>query len=46
MGTLEDRLAGYTHRQLLVNGLRFHVVEAGTGPVVLLLHGFPDCWLS
>ncbi len=46
MATLEDRLAGYTHRQLLVNGLRFHVVEAGTGPVVLLLHGFPDCWLS
>jgi pimeloyl-ACP methyl ester carboxylesterase len=30
--------------QLTVNGLNFHVVEEGkpNGPVVLLLHGFPD----
>jgi pimeloyl-ACP methyl ester carboxylesterase len=25
-----------------VNGLKFNVVDAGTGPGVLLLHGFPD----
>src|SRR3954447_22714436 len=25
-----------------VNGLQFHVEETGVGPVVLLLHGFPD----
>ncbi len=25
-----------------VNGLRMHVVAAGSGPAVLLLHGFPD----
>src|SRR3954469_1674076 len=25
-----------------VNGLQFHVGETGVGPVVLLLHGFPD----
>jgi pimeloyl-ACP methyl ester carboxylesterase len=25
-----------------VNGLRMHVVSAGQGPAVLLLHGFPD----
>lgn len=24
------------------NGLRFHYLEAGTGPLVLCLHGFPD----
>lgn len=46
MLSLDEELARYTHRQLLVNGLRFHVVEAGEGPVVLMLHGFPDCWLS
>jgi pimeloyl-ACP methyl ester carboxylesterase len=23
-----------------------HVAEAGTGPLVLLLHGFPECWYS
>lgn len=34
------------HREAIVNGLRFHYVEAGTGPVVLLLHGFPDFWYS
>jgi len=24
------------------NGLRFHYLEAGSGPLVLCLHGFPD----
>src|SRR5260370_11120125 len=23
-----------------------HVAGAGTGPLVLLLHGFPECWYS
>jgi pimeloyl-ACP methyl ester carboxylesterase len=27
---------------LSINGLRMHVVSAGEGPAVLLLHGFPD----
>src|SRR3712207_8751873 len=26
------------------NGSRFHVVEAGAGPLVLFLHGFPEFW--
>ncbi|RJK98333.1 alpha/beta fold hydrolase [Vallicoccus soli] len=26
------------------NGARFHVAEVGEGPLVLLLHGFPECW--
>lgn len=25
-----------------INGLRFHIQESGDGPVVLLLHGFPE----
>jgi pimeloyl-ACP methyl ester carboxylesterase len=25
-------------------GIRLHVVESGVGPLVLLLHGFPDFW--
>lgn len=29
-------------RQLTANGLRFALFEEGTGPLVLLLHGFPD----
>ncbi|WP_305787723.1 alpha/beta fold hydrolase [Symbioplanes lichenis] len=34
----------WTHRFVGANGSRFHVVEAGTGPLVLLLHGFPEFW--
>src|SRR5258708_16632225 len=34
----------WTHRFVSANGKRFHVVEAGTGPLVLFLHGFPEFW--
>ncbi|HEU0301553.1 MAG TPA: alpha/beta hydrolase [Longimicrobium sp.] len=36
--------AGWTHREGVVNNVRLHWVEAGVGPPVLLLHGFPECW--
>ena len=35
-----------THRSVETNGIRMHVVEAGNGPLVLLLHGFPELWYS
>jgi pimeloyl-ACP methyl ester carboxylesterase len=40
--------ATITHRSVEVHGLRMHLAEAGPadGPVVLLLHGFPECWYS
>jgi pimeloyl-ACP methyl ester carboxylesterase len=31
-----------THRRVAVNGVRLHVVETGSGPPVVLLHGFPE----
>ena len=34
------------HGATEVNGLRFHYVEAGSGPLVVLLHGFPEFWYS
>jgi pimeloyl-ACP methyl ester carboxylesterase len=34
------------HRTLDVGNVRLHIAEAGTGPLVLLLHGFPECWYS
>ncbi|CAN3978773.1 alpha/beta fold hydrolase [Kitasatospora purpeofusca] len=34
------------HRQVEVNGVRLHVAEQGEGPLVLLLHGFPESWYS
>ena len=35
-----------SHRFLETNGLRIHIAEQGTGPLVLLCHGFPECWYS
>ena len=34
----------WTHRDIAANGARFHVVTAGDGPLVVLLHGFPMYW--
>lgn len=34
----------WTHRVVRANGIALHVAEAGTGPLVLLLHGFPQFW--
>jgi len=36
----------WSHRYAIVNGLRLHYVEAGDGPLVVLLHGFPEFWYS
>src|SRR5579859_3576003 len=34
------------HRFVETNGIRMHVAETGSGPLVLLLHGFPESWYS
>lgn len=34
----------WQHRDVSANGARFHVVEQGEGPAVILLHGFPTFW--
>ncbi|MBT2382155.1 alpha/beta fold hydrolase [Streptomyces sp. ISL-11] len=34
------------HRFVEVNGVTLHIAEQGQGPLVLLLHGFPECWYS
>ncbi|HEX5924987.1 MAG TPA: alpha/beta fold hydrolase [Baekduia sp.] len=31
-------------KYVTVNGVRLHYVEAGEGPLVVLLHGFPEFW--
>ncbi len=35
-----------TLQTLQVNGLRMQVATQGSGPLVLLCHGFPELWLS
>jgi pimeloyl-ACP methyl ester carboxylesterase len=34
------------HHTLTVNGIRMHVAEQGTGPLVLFCHGWPELWYS
>jgi pimeloyl-ACP methyl ester carboxylesterase len=34
----------WAHRSVSANNTRFHVAESGDGPLVLLLHGFPEFW--
>jgi pimeloyl-ACP methyl ester carboxylesterase len=35
-----------SHRIIASNGIRLHIAECGTGPTVLLIHGFPESWYS
>jgi pimeloyl-ACP methyl ester carboxylesterase len=35
-----------THRMIETKGIRMHVAEQGAGPLVILCHGFPECWYS
>ena len=37
---------GVAHRIVETNGIRMHVAEQGAGPLVILLHGFPESWYS
>jgi pimeloyl-ACP methyl ester carboxylesterase len=35
-----------SHHFLETNGIRMHYVEAGSGPLMVLCHGFPESWYS
>ena len=35
-----------THRTVKTNGINLHIAEAGEGPLVLLIHGWPESWYS
>lgn len=34
------------HQYAQVNGIRMHYVTAGSGPLMLFLHGFPEFWFE
>ncbi|MGA7936280.1 MAG: alpha/beta hydrolase [Kovacikia sp.] len=36
----------WNHRYLLTNRVKLHYVTQGAGPLMLLLHGFPEFWYS
>lgn len=35
-----------THRTIQTNGINMHVAEAGSGPLVVMCHGWPESWYS
>ena len=35
-----------THRMIETNGTHLHAAEQGEGPLIILCHGFPECWYS
>ena len=37
---------GVSQRRVATNGISLNIAEAGKGPLVLLLHGFPESWYS
>ena len=39
-------MSDIAHRTIETNGINMHLAEAGEGPLVLLLHGFPELWYS
>ncbi|MER5348304.1 alpha/beta hydrolase [Streptomyces mirabilis] len=38
--------SGFAHAYADVNGVRLHYVSGGTGPVVVLIHGWPFTWIE
>ena len=39
-------MADIAHRTIETNGIKMHIAEQGEGPLVVLLHGFPESWYS
>ncbi len=39
-------MAEIQHRTIQTNGINMRIAEAGSGPLVVLCHGFPESWYS
>ncbi len=44
--TVTPPTATLRHEWRDINGVKLHCVVSGTGPLVVLLHGFPELWYS
>src|SRR5512141_800238 len=40
---IEDRV---THGYADSNGVKIHYAKMGTGPLIVMIHGFPDYWYT
>jgi pimeloyl-ACP methyl ester carboxylesterase len=43
---MDEKLWPMRHQVVYARGTRIHCVEEGSGPLVLLVHGFPESWYS
>jgi pimeloyl-ACP methyl ester carboxylesterase len=43
---MTQQVTGVTHRTVRGPAGRIHLVEQGSGPLVLFVHGFPESWYS
>jgi pimeloyl-ACP methyl ester carboxylesterase len=39
-------LGNWHHNFINTNGINLHYVSEGEGPLMLMLHGFPEFWYS
>jgi pimeloyl-ACP methyl ester carboxylesterase len=42
----EAKLSDINQRRVSTNGIELNIAEQGEGPLVLMLHGFPESWYS
>jgi pimeloyl-ACP methyl ester carboxylesterase len=42
----DGKMSKTTQRIVECNGIRINIAEQGEGPLVLLVHGFPESWFS
>ena len=45
-GVVTTAVSELTERRIATNGIELKIAEQGDGPLVLLLHGFPESWYS
>jgi pimeloyl-ACP methyl ester carboxylesterase len=43
---LQSPVAGVKLRMVETNGVKLRIAEAGSGPLVILVHGWPESWYS
>ncbi|GAP99910.1 alpha/beta fold hydrolase [Leptolyngbya sp. NIES-2104] len=48
MGThrMEEMMQSINHRFVETNNIKMHIAEQGQGNLVILCHGFPECWYA
>ena len=46
MSSSSAQITSVKHRFIPVNGIKMHIAEQGEGPLIVLVHGWPELWYS